>query len=411
MKKYILFKIALTFVLNITAQNQENISLNPGYSHQSFYSMLNGEVINIENDNWDLAFGTDIYSANIRINGGKGVELYTYSLGDTSAWSSINSSTINILTNPMNNSDTSWGYGAFLMNQASGMFDYGWGVYNIQTHHIVGDSIFLIRTINGNWKKLWIESKASGEYFFTYSNLDGSNEINESIQASNYSDKRFIYYSLENSIIIDREPALSEWDITFTKYITPVQGIPYSVTGALANVGIKVAQADNIQNPLSYDNYTSHNFETEINSMGYDWKQFQGSYTIVAGRAYFVKDYLDNVWRVVFTGFDGMSTGNIEFNSTLLSTSSTNDIYSNNSFNIYPNPCSDNNNINIVYDINQKSSITIYDIYGKKVYSNDLIENGFNTHIIISNLLKKGTYLVTISNITGNNFTKKLIVY
>ena len=411
MKKYILFKIALTFVLNITAQNQENISLNPGYSHQSFYSMLNGEVINIENDNWDLAFGTDIYSANIRINGGKGVELYTYSLGDTSAWSSINSSTINILTNPMNNSDTSWGYGAFLMNQASGMFDYGWGVYNIQTHHIVGDSIFLIRTINGNWKKLWIESKASGEYFFTYSNLDGSNEINESIQASNYSDKRFIYYSLENSIIIDREPALSEWDITFTKYITPVQGIPYSVTGALANVGIKVAQADNIQNPLSYDNYTSHNFEPEINSMGYDWKQFQGSYTIVAGRAYFVKDYLDNVWRIVFTGFDGMSTGNIEFNSTLLSTSSTNDVYFNNSLNIYPNPCSDKNNINIVYDINQKSSITIYDIYGKKVYSDDLIENGFNTHIINSNLLKKGTYLVTISDITGNNFTKKLIVY
>jgi len=411
MKKYILFKIALTFVLNITAQNQENISLNPGYSHQSFYSMLNGEVINIENDNWDIAFGTDIYSANIRINGGKGVELYTYSLGDTSAWSSINSSTINILTNPMNNSDTSWGYGAFLMNQASGMFDYGWGVYNIQTHHIVGDSIFLIRTINGNWKKLWIESKASGEYFFTYSNLDGSNEINESIQASNYSDKRFIYYSLENSIIIDREPALSEWDITFTKYITPVQGIPYSVTGALANVGIKVAQADNIQNPLSYDNYTSHNFETEINSMGYDWKQFQGSYTIVADRAYFVKDYLDNVWRIVFTGFDGMSTGNIEFNSTLLSTSSTNDVYFNNSLNIYPNPCSEKDNINIVYDINQKSSITIYDIYGKKVYSNDLIENGFNTHIIISNLLKKGTYLVTISNITGNNFTKKLIVY
>jgi len=411
MKKYILFKIALSFVLNITAQNQENISLNPGYSHQSFYSMLNGEVINIENDNWDLAFGTDIYSANIRINGGKGVELYTYSLGDTSAWSSINSSTINILTNPMNNSDTSWGYGAFLMNQASGMFDYGWGVYNIQTHHIVGDSIFLIRTINGNWKKLWIESKASGEYFFTYSNLDGSNEINESIQASNYSDKRFIYYSLENSIIIDREPALSEWDITFTKYITPVQGIPYSVTGALANVGIKVAQADNIQNPLSYDNYTSHNFEPEINSMGYDWKQFQGSYTIVADRAYFVKDYLDNVWRIVFTGFDGMSTGNIEFNSTLLSTSSTNDVYFNNSLNIYPNPCSDKNNINIVYDINQKSSITIYDIYGKKVYSDDLIENGFNTHIINSNLLKKGTYLVTISDITGNNFTKKLIVY
>ena len=49
----------------------------------------------------------------------------------------------------MYNSDTSWNYGAFVMNQSSDMFDYGWGVYNIQTHHIIGDSVFLI---NSKWK-------------------------------------------------------------------------------------------------------------------------------------------------------------------------------------------------------------------------------------------------------------------
>ena len=81
---------ALVSVFNTTAQNQETISLNPGYTYQSFYSMQNGEIVNIENDNWDLAFSTDSYSANIRINDGKGVELYTYNLGDTSSWSSIN---------------------------------------------------------------------------------------------------------------------------------------------------------------------------------------------------------------------------------------------------------------------------------------------------------------------------------
>ena len=42
---------------NIQSQNQ-NISMNSGYTNQSFYSMQNGEVLNIANDNWDIAFST-----------------------------------------------------------------------------------------------------------------------------------------------------------------------------------------------------------------------------------------------------------------------------------------------------------------------------------------------------------------
>ena len=98
---------------------------------------------------------------------------------------------------------------------------------------------------------------------------------------------------------MDREPSLSDWDITFTRYITPVQGMPYSVTGVLSNIGIQIAQADNIANPLLYTDYVSHNFENEMNSIGYDWKQFSGSYVIVPNRSYFIKNYQDQVWRLV----------------------------------------------------------------------------------------------------------------
>ena len=38
----------------------------------------------------------------------------------------------------------------------------------------------------------------------------------------------------------------------FYKYITPVQGTPYGVTGVLNNVGIKVADAENIPSPSTY---------------------------------------------------------------------------------------------------------------------------------------------------------------
>ena len=74
---------------SLTAQNNQ-ISLNSGYTNQSFFSMQNGEILNVPNDDWDLAFSTDAFSATIRINDGKGVELYTYHLGDTSSWNNIN---------------------------------------------------------------------------------------------------------------------------------------------------------------------------------------------------------------------------------------------------------------------------------------------------------------------------------
>ena len=147
--------LQIMFILNVFAQNTE-ISLNQGYENQSFYSMANGEIVNTQNNNWDIAFSTDAFSSTIRINDGKGVELYTYPLGDTSAWNTFDNNSINILVNPMYNSDTSWELGAFDVNTTNGM-DYGWGVYNLATHHIIGDSLFIIKTVDGNWKKLWLE--------------------------------------------------------------------------------------------------------------------------------------------------------------------------------------------------------------------------------------------------------------
>ena len=134
------------FSINTYSQNQ-SVSLNQAYTQQSFYSMENGEILNISNEDWDIAFSTESFASTIRTNDGKGVELYTYQLGDTSSWNSIDNSVINNLTELMFNSDTSWEYGAFDINQTGG-FDYGWGIYNVQTHHLLGDSIFIIKTVN-----------------------------------------------------------------------------------------------------------------------------------------------------------------------------------------------------------------------------------------------------------------------
>ena len=404
--KYFLKLFILIPILSFSQQT--NISLLPGYSNQSFYSMLNGEVLNIENDNWDIAFSTDIYSTSIRINDGKGAELYIYPLGDTSAWNNINSSVTSILNQPLYNSSTTWEIGAFDMNTIGG-FDYGWGVYNLQNHHVIGDSLYILKSVDGNWKKLWIQRKVSGDFLFKYADLDGNNLANESVAASSYNNKRFIYYSVNSQSVLDREPNMSEWDITFTKYITPVMGTPYGVTGVLSNAGIEIAET-NVSDPSNYTNYSSHSFDTLMDVIGYDWKSYQsGGYIIDPNRCYFIKDYFNNVWRIVFNSFDGMSTGNISFNTELVS--NTTSITDSEVFlNIYPNPANDYFSI-ITDGVNEGSLLQFTDISGRIVFEKFILNSSLFEHKFNSSSFTKGIYLVNLINNANLVSVNKLIIH
>ena len=392
--KYTLTIITIIlFYISPQAQTVQ-ISMGNNYANQVFYSMQNGEIKNISNDNWDLAFTTDQYASTIRTNDGKGVELYTYHLGDTSDWQNINASIMNNLSSGMYNSEISWYDGAF-ENNSLGHPDYGWGVYNMINHNVTGDSLYIIKTINGNWKKIWIqELTTAGEYIFKFSNLDGSNEITQSILKTNYTDKNFIYFSIDQNTIIDREPISSEWDITFTKYISPVQAMPYPVTGVLTNNNTEVAKATGVTDPLTYFDYSNHNFNNEINSIGYDWKSYQGSFVVDANRCYFIKDKNENIWRLVFNSFDGMSTGNIEFNTELIFNTSSVNINKTSSLNIFPNPTTQNTNL--IFDFEEECLINIYDIYGMKVYSKQLNSGGLELINLPTEKFDAGLYFLVV---------------
>ena len=401
--------IITTILFYISPQAQTvQISMGNNYANQVFYSMQNGEIKNISNDNWDLAFTTDQYASTIRTNDGKGVELYTYHLGDTSDWQNINVSIMNNLSSGMYNSEISWYDGAF-ENNSLGHPDYGWGVYNMINHNVTGDSLYIIKTINGNWKKIWIqELTTAGEYIFKFANLDGSNEITQSILKTNYTDKNFIYFSIDQNTIIDREPISSEWDITFTKYISPVQAMPYPVTGVLTNNNTEVAKATGVTDPLTYFDYSNHNFNNEINSIGYDWKSYQGSFVVDANRCYFIKDKNENIWRLVFNSFDGMSTGNIEFNTELIFNTSSVNINKTNSLNVFPNPTTQNTNL--IFDFEEECLINIYDISGVKVYSKQLNSEGLELINLPTENFDAGLYFLVVYKENRVLAKEKLIV-
>ena len=399
--------------LNSLSQIDDSVTLNPSYTNQSYYNLNNGEVANIDNTNWDLAFSSSGYGSAIRINAQAGVELYVYPNGDINDWNSVDITNINNWSSIIN-SDTTWTIGAFnATSDPTNSLDLGWGVYSTITHHITGDSLHIIKLSNGDYKKLQMIKLSSGVYDFKYANIDGSNEVITNVSKSNYTSKNFGYYSLTNETELDREPDSDSWHILFTKYVSEIYpGTNYAVTGVLANKDIEVAKAENVD--ISNVNYNSYSFSSQINTIGYNWKSYNMSsfsYDIVDSLCFFIKDDFGSMWKLQLTGFEGSSSGKINFNTENILSASDN-IADKNIFAIYPNPTT-SKEIKIIYDLDYSSGssnkVELFDMNGKLVKSLELANNGFVERNVNLYDLKSGVYFVSLIT-DEKSFQQKLII-
>lgn len=413
MKKILLTYSLILLFLCSYSQNSDSVILNSSYTNQSFYNLNDGEIANIDNTNWDLAFSSSGYGSAIRINAQAGVELFVYPNGDINDWNSVDITNINNWSSIIN-SDTTWTIGAFnATSDPTNSLDLGWGVYSTITHHITGDSIHIIKLSNGDYKKLQMIKLSSGVYDFKYANIDGSNEVTTNVSKSNYTSKNFGYYSLTNEAELDREPDSDSWHILFTKYVSEIYpGTNYAVTGVLTNKDIEVAKAEGVD--ISNVNYNSYSFSSQINTIGYNWKSYNMSsfsYDIVDSLCFFIKDDFGSIWKLQLTGFEGSSSGKINFNVENILSASDN-VLDKNVFAIYPNPTK-SKEIKIIYDLNYSTSslnkFDFYDLNGKLVKSLKLANNGFFERDVNLYDLKSGIYFVSL--ITGEkSFQQKLII-
>ena len=414
MKKTILLVGFNIIFFSLFSQTADSVSLLPSYKNQSYYDFNNGEVASVDNSNWDLAFSVAGYGSSIRINGQTNTKLYVYPNGDINDWATLDTNGMSSWKT-VNNSDESWSLGAFDQNaDANNPMDLGWGIYSTVTHHITGDSLHVIQLSDGSYKKLHIIKLSSGNFEFKYADIDGGNEVNASLDKSNFTDKNFGYYSLQTGTEIDREPSNQTWSLVFTKYITEIMpGMTYGVTGVLTNDGYSVAKAENIDlSNVDHNNFT--NYDSKINIIGYDWKSFNMttfSYDLQDSLCYFVKsDATGNVWKINFTAFEGSATGKIVFNKEAVSSASIFDNNTVSSFTIYPNPSSDKN-INLLYELNTNGvnkTGSIIDMRGNTVFTFDLNGNGFNKKRLNLNHLKSGAYFLSFE--TENQIIREKII-
>ena len=417
MKKITTFLIAAVLITSVSFAQQitDTVHTIATYANDNYYQLNAGTQSTVDRSNWDLAFacnGISNFSSSIRINGGTGTELYLYS-NDTSGWNTIDTTGFNWSQNRMTNSDTSWQIGAFENTTPSSAFDLGWGTYNSVTHHINGDRLYIILLANGSFKKLFVESLISGVYTFRYANLDGTSPVTNTITKTNYSGKNFGYYSLQNNAVIDRDPLSDDWDLLFTKYVTEITpNTPYIVTGVLSNQNVKVAQANNVDN-VNTETYLGHIYKNEINTIGWDWKSFDlGSFQFVVedSLVYFVEDQNAIIYRLIFTGFTGSSTGEYHLTKEEITTVGLNDLVNQNTIlNAYPNPAK--NNVTIIFNaLSDKTVFSIINLMGQELIRterNTVI--GLSQENIVINSLPRGTYFIQVRS-ENNSSLQKLIV-
>lgn len=385
----------------------DSVMLGAGYANQVWYSLANDEQGSAAKNNWDLAFDVVNVTSSIHINSVSGVMLWNYPKGDKTAWASVDTNGLSTW-NPRYNTDTSWAVGAMGAYADPGNWlDLDWGQYDMSTHIITGDSIYIIKLVSGDYKKLYIEKLSGGTFYFKFANLDGSSEKAEQVSKSQFTDKNLGYYSIVNETAVNREPNADKWDLVFTQY-TAFIPIPYTITGVLQNRGVSVAKAANIPNKTAYNSWQAHTLKSEINTIGWDWKTHvgMGVYTVQDSLVFFVgidKQAGTEIWKLIFTGFEA-ADGKFVFDKQKLVAASVSNVEGKTAtIALYPNPAN-GSNVQVVYNLQANSKtamLQVTDLAGRTVYVQSL-NNTAGTHTAtLPNGFGAGLYIVSVTTDAG----------
>ncbi len=286
-----------------------------------------------------------------------------------------------------------------------------------------GDSLYLMY-IGSTPYKLHITHynstpTASIYYAFHIAKFDGTGDHLDTIRKSpNYMNKNFAYFDVINNTEVNREPDQGTWDITFTRnveqlYAGPGPLVPYNVTTVFSNIGVSVAEVQQLSPNASV--YNTLTYLTDKHVIGSDWKHQPmgpGPWPLNDSANYFIKTKNGQYYQLHFTRFDGTSTGTIVFEKRFIAFSTNvNEVNANvTAHAIIPNPA--NNSADIAVEAKENGTAMIYvtDITGKIVLKNDVTLNtGLNGFNINTTNYTAGTYIVTITN--GDwKINEKLIV-
>lgn len=414
MKKLLILVFILLVNLSFAVGQivSDTVDMQGGYTNDIYYNLEDGAQYSVSNSNWTVAFSTGSQTASIIINGGKGVQLWETDVA-VADFDLVDTSMISTWTEAFDN-DSFWSRSAFEYS-ATGHPNYGWGNYNSSNHIIFGNKIFVIKTLNNNFFKVHVVQKELGAITYRYASIDNSMDTVLTYQASDLVDKNYVFLNMDDFTFNDREPAVNDWDLLFTRYYpNDLWGTGERATGVFVHPTIEVAKVANV--PTATSSLADASYIYNKSEIGYNWKSFDfmtNTFTLINDLSYFVRLEGGDVFKLVFNRFDGQSTGIAGFtkefvgNITSLSDNNTSisDVV------MYPNPSSAETFLIFESAISStEASIEILDLSGKTLAIYPVsVENGLNKLPIDVSNLAAGMYLIQLNNSTST-VAKPLIV-
>ncbi|GAB1430724.1 hypothetical protein MASR2M18_15580 [Ignavibacteria bacterium] len=396
--------IASALAMFSAASAGETVSVGKGYANDVFYHIEGrAKSGNAPNADWDIAFETSGQSGAILVSGGNAVSgmvgavLWDTELKGMDSYKTIiDTNTLFTTKQPLANSAETWHSGAFNMGKNPMTGDLGWGLYNPTTHKIEGSAVFVVKLPDSKVRKVFMDGLDGDDFTFRYANIDGSDEQVKTFKRSEYAKKNFVYFSMHSGEFIDREPESADWHIVFGKYLAVLEdqgNASYAVVGVRTNNGVKTAKYKGADPANATANGLT--FTDNIAEIGHDWKVFAGTnYTVASDAAYFVQTPDAKIFKVIFTKFEGSSTGNIEFTVDDALTSVHEEAAGAAAIlSVFPNPTA--GAATVAFDVQTDSELALTDALGR-IVRKERVSGGFNA--LDLNGLPQGAYMITLQS-------------
>jgi hypothetical protein len=166
--------------------------------------------------------------------------------------------------------------------------------------------------------------------------------------------------------------------------------------------------------PVTYNEFWQGTWDSTRSVIGWDWKVFDmgaGSYKVVDSLVFFVLDQNAGIYKLVFTGFTGGTTGDITFDLGRVSSLGVGNSGNTLSAKIYPNPASDRTRVYYTTGNDGRVLIQVMDLTGRTVRQQvaEALGSELNESTLELSGLTPGVYMVMIT--TGSKKSvQKLIV-
>jgi hypothetical protein len=145
--------------------------------------------------------------------------------------------------------------------------------------------------------------------------------------------------------------------------------------------------------------------------IGSDWKYFDMntfSYSVTDSLVYFVQSLSGDIYKFVPLSFSGQSEGKTVFTHELVSMVNISENNAEAGLRIFPNPASDQVNIDLTGLTTEKVTLEIYDLSGRLLLQQEQM-NSANTLKLSVQEFKKGLYLLQLRT-AEKVYSQQLIV-